>query len=153
MTPAIEIANSADAEEILALQKLAYASEAELYDDWTIPPLTQTLPEITADFDRQVFLIVREHGRIIGSVRAEMKERLCHIGRLIVHPDCQRRGIGRALMTAIERKFPEADGYQVFTGHRSEANLAHYRSHGYAVTAEKPLSDALTLVILTKSAA
>ena len=32
-----------DLEEILALQKLAYQSEAELYDDYTIPPLTQSL--------------------------------------------------------------------------------------------------------------
>ena len=28
---------------ILELQKLAYQSEARLYEDWTLPPLTQTL--------------------------------------------------------------------------------------------------------------
>jgi hypothetical protein len=33
----------------LALQKLAYRSEAEIYDDYTIPPLTQTLGEMRAD--------------------------------------------------------------------------------------------------------
>ena len=31
-----------DAGEILALQKMAYQSEAKLNDDWTIPPLTET---------------------------------------------------------------------------------------------------------------
>jgi hypothetical protein len=36
-------AAAADAAEILALQKLAYQSEAAIYQDYSIPPLTQTL--------------------------------------------------------------------------------------------------------------
>jgi hypothetical protein len=36
----IETSNKDDLREILALQKLAYQSEAELYDDHSIPPLT-----------------------------------------------------------------------------------------------------------------
>lgn len=32
-----------DAVEILDLQKLAYQSETQIYDDWTIPPLLQTI--------------------------------------------------------------------------------------------------------------
>ena len=41
----IEIAMIQDAEEILALQKLAYRSEAEIYEDYSIAPLIQTLEE------------------------------------------------------------------------------------------------------------
>jgi len=52
----IERANLEDAAEILALQKLAYLSEARIYDDFTIPPLLQTLEETVAEFDTQVFL-------------------------------------------------------------------------------------------------
>lgn len=39
-------ATKKDAEEILKLQKLAYISEAKIYNDYSIPPLTQTLPEV-----------------------------------------------------------------------------------------------------------
>ena len=46
----IEQAMIDDAQEILALQKLAYQSEAEIYNDFTIPPLHQTLDEIKAEF-------------------------------------------------------------------------------------------------------
>ena len=46
----IKRATIADAEEILSLQKLVYESEAEIYNDFTIPPLTQTLEEIKAEF-------------------------------------------------------------------------------------------------------
>jgi hypothetical protein len=43
-------ADPADAGDILALQRLAYQSEARLYGDWDIPPLTQTLAELRAEF-------------------------------------------------------------------------------------------------------
>ncbi len=42
----IKIANISDLEEILKLQKLAYKSEAEIYNDYSIPPLLQTIDEI-----------------------------------------------------------------------------------------------------------
>ena len=40
-----------DAPEILSLQKLSYLSEAQMYNDYDIPPLTQTLEELKADFE------------------------------------------------------------------------------------------------------
>lgn len=45
-----------DAQEILALQKLAYTSEAEIYNDLTIQPLHQSLDEIKAEFADNHFL-------------------------------------------------------------------------------------------------
>jgi len=63
------MAGSGDAGDILALQKVAYQSEATLYQDWTIPPLTQTLLEIEAEFETRIFLkAILEEG-IVGSVR------------------------------------------------------------------------------------
>jgi hypothetical protein len=52
----IERANKDYLREILALQKLAYQSEAELYDDHSIPPLTQTIEGIEGDFRSHLFL-------------------------------------------------------------------------------------------------
>ena len=83
----IKRARVEDAEAILALQKLAYLSEAEIYNNKSIPPLTQTLEEIRAEFDHQIFLKALIEGRIIGSVRAFQTQETCHIGRLVVHPD------------------------------------------------------------------
>jgi hypothetical protein len=45
-----------DVEEILQLQKQAYLSEAELYNDYKIKPLIQTLDDIKQDFLKQIFL-------------------------------------------------------------------------------------------------
>ena len=87
-------ADQEDAGEILALQKVAYQSEAKLYGDWAIPPLTQTLPEIEAEFETKVFLKAVREESIIGSVKASLHSGTCLVGRLIVHPDYQGRGIG-----------------------------------------------------------
>ena len=104
----IETATLEDAPAVLALQKAAYESEAEIYGDYTIPPLTQSLDEIKVDFENQVVLKASVEGNPIGSVRAYEREGTCYIGRLIVHSDFQNRGIGTELMedSTEKRSYP-----------------------------------------------
>jgi ribosomal protein S18 acetylase RimI-like enzyme len=146
----IERAGVEDAAEILTLQKLAYRSEAEIYDDFTIPPLTQTLEEMRADFENRVVFKVSIDGLIIGSVRAHEEQGTCFVGRLIVHPDFQNRGIGTQLVREVERAFVEARRFEIFTGDRSERNLYLYRKLGYRVFESKELTERVTLVFMEK---
>lgn len=146
----IERATVRDAESILSLQKLAYQSEAKIYNDFTIPPLTQTLEEIKKDFKNQIFLKSVTDGRIIGSVRAFVKEGTCYVGRLIVHPDFQNRGIGTQLMSRIEETFKEAQRFEIFTGHKSERNLFLYEKLGYQRFKTIKANEKLTIVYLEK---
>src|SRR4030043_850585 len=146
----IESAGFSDAEEILSIQKLAYRSEAEIYDDFTIPPLTQTLEEIKKDFENQLFLKAFIDGKIIGSVRAFVKEGTCYVGRLIVHPDFQNQGIGMQLMNRVEKTFKEAQRFEIFTGHKSERNLYLYEKLGYKRFKTVKANEKLTIVYLEK---
>jgi len=146
----IDRAVRADAAEILALQKLAYASEAAIYDDYTISPLHQTLADLEAEIEGQVVLKAMLDARIVGSVRAYERDGTCHIGRLIVHPDCQNRGLGARLMRAIEERFAAAQRFELFTGHRSERNLYLYRKLGYASYRTQPINEQLSLIYLEK---
>ena len=50
----IERAERNDLQQILDLQYIAYRSEAELLNDFRIPPLLQTLQELQAEFDRRL---------------------------------------------------------------------------------------------------
>jgi GNAT superfamily N-acetyltransferase len=143
-------ASPEDAGEILALQKLAYQSEAMLNDDWTIPPLTQTLLEIEAEFVAKVFLKAVCADRIIGSVRASLDCGTCMIGRLIVHPDCQGKGIGTSLMGRIEAVFSHAERFELFTGTRSIHNIRLYQRLGYRECREEDLSPKVRLVFMEK---
>jgi len=146
----IERAAFEDLAEILALQKLAYQIEAALHETFDLPPLTQTQARIEADFKDQVFLKASSGGRIVGSVRARLAGGTCHIGRLIVHPDIQGRGLGTRLMREIERLFPEAERYELFTGHKSARNLALYQRLGYRPCREQVVSPKLRLIFLEK---
>lgn len=148
----IELASIEDSEEILELQKLAYISEAEIIDDFTIPPLHQTLEEIRSEFNQQVFLKVDVENKIIGSVRCYLKEGTCHIGKLIVHPDFQNCGIGTNLLGAAENQFPDAKRYELFTGYKSAKNLHIYKKCGYQRFKGQVISDKLTLLFLEKTA-
>lgn len=143
-------ANPEDAEEILALQKLAYQSEARLYNDWSIPPLVQTLLSIREEFADKVFLKAMIGPRITGSVRARAEDGLCRIGRLIVHPQYQHRGIGSRLMHEVEAAFPDAARFELFTGSRSGSNIRLYEKCGYTVSRTQPLSASVSLVFLEK---
>ena len=146
----IERSTISDAEEILSLQKLAYHSEAEINNDFSIPPLLQTFEEITKDFGNQVFLKATFGGKIIGSVRGFLREGTCYIGRLIVHPDFQNQGIGKELMRRIEETFKEAQRFELFTGHKSEKNLHLYEELGYRVFKTVKGNERLNIVFLEK---
>ena len=146
----IEQARPEDAAAILALQKLAYLSEAEIYGDFTIPPLVQTLDETTAEFAVRIILKATDNGEIIGSVRAHIEHVTCHIGKLIVHPERQNRGFGTRLLAAIEERFRPAERFELFTGHRSRRNLHLYHRCGYHDFRREMVSPALEIVFLVK---
>ena len=62
-----------DLPEILAVQKAAFEAEAQLVNDWNIPPLTQTLDELADDWRKGIMLkAVNEDGTIVGTVRGHM---------------------------------------------------------------------------------
>ena len=148
----IALATSADAAPILALQRRAYAAEARLYDDWTIPPLTQSLASLLAEIESTTVLKACVGGALVGSVRARLAEQTCLVGRLFVEPLRQRQGIGGALLAAIEAQFVSAAVFELFTGSRSESNIRLYRRHGYAVATTRRLSAQVDIVVMRKPA-
>ena len=66
----VSLATIESAKEILDLQKLAYQSEAEIYQNWSIPPLCQTIEGIEKEFSDHIFYKATVLENIIGSVRA-----------------------------------------------------------------------------------
>ena len=139
-----------DATEILALQKLAYQGEAQIYNDWSIPPLLQDIGEIRDEFKTHMFLIAVSGNSIIGSVRTCIVGNTCRIGRLIVHPDWQNRGIGTRLMIYIEKIYSGVSRFELFTGAQSVKNLYLYHKLGYRDFRRESLSSQVELIYLEK---
>ena len=146
----ISIAIEKDLAQILALQQSCYLDEAKLYNDFSIPPLTQTPSSIKEDFQKETFLKVESEGKIIGSVRGYVDADTCKIGRLIVAKAYRKQGIGKKLMHAIEAHFENAKRFELFTGHKSERNLAIYHKLGYTECSRQKVNARLTLIFLEK---
>ena len=148
----IEPATEEDLREILALQYLAYQSEAKLWNNPDIPPLKQTLDEVRQEYRQGLVLkAVDADGVIIGSVRCRLENNTVHIGKLMVHPARQKQGLGTRLLLAVEQFHP-GKRYELFTSSKSAGNIRLYEKLGYTVFDERQSTGALRFVYLEKGA-
>jgi len=141
--------DKSDAAEILGLQRIAYQSEAEIYNDYSIQPLTQTLEQATIEFDGAVILKAVAEGKIIGSVRAYEKDNTAYIGKLMVMPEYQNQGLGKSLLSSIEAEF-QGRRFELYTGFKSEKNIAVYKKSGYRIIKTERISPDLSFVYMEK---
>ena len=143
-------ADNTDLREILELQYLAYQSEAALFGSKDIPPLKETLSELEAEFEKGIILkMVDDNGKIIGSVRSKSDEKTAYIGKLMVHPDQQKKGYGKKLLCEIESYYPNKR-FELFTSTRSIENIRLYEKMGYKKFKEEKVTDELIFVYLEK---
>jgi ech hydrogenase subunit C len=146
----INRANQNDIPEILALQKIAYRSQAEIYGDDSVPALGQTLDQITAEFEKTIFIKAVVNGKIIGSIRGRREEDVAYISRGVVHPYFQGKGLGTRLIRQIEQELGDVRIFEVFTGHQSAQNLHVYGKLGYREVRTEPFTATVNWVYLQK---
>ena len=148
----IDVVSRDAAGELLTLRRAAFVSEAQLYDDPHIPPLTQTLDELVEDLaDQNVITLGAWIGhRLVGSIRVLLEGKKATLGRLAVAPDLQGMGIGTELLLAVVPHLSEGiEEVWVFTGRDSVQNLALYAKHGYEHEYDQTAGD-LTYAYLRK---
>jgi tRNA (guanine37-N1)-methyltransferase len=132
---------ASDAGELLTLQRACWVQEAKDNPGVDIPALDESLDDVRAWVARDTVLVARSAGRLVGAVRASLRQSdhgaTWDIGRLMVAPDLQGRGLGRSLLERIEREAPEeATGFELFTGARSVRNQRVYRKAGFRLRGE-----------------
>lgn len=143
-------AKAHDLENILILQKRAYVSEAKLYNDYSIPPMTQTIDELVSEVTNEIVLKAEINEKLIGSIRAEIDEGIAYIRRLIVDPEYQGKGIGTTLLLEIEKYLPPSSILELFTGVKSYKNIRLYEKNGYLEHRRERASENVTFVYFRK---
>jgi GNAT superfamily N-acetyltransferase len=133
-------ATPTDAPELLVLQRCCWVDEALANDTLELPALHESEHEVREALRDWTTWVVRVDGRLVGSVRAKRDGDSWHIGRLMVAPDQRHTGLGRRLLMYAESQAPEGvTAVTLFTGERSEKNIAFYQKAGYALTSAEEI--------------
>ena len=133
----VRLAEPADAGELFTLQRACWVQEEQDNPGVEIPALHETLDDLRAWLARDTVLVARAAGRLVGAVRARRREDVWDIGRLMVAPDLQGRGLGRMLLARIEATVPAGvASYSLFTGAGSLRNQRLYKKAGYRLRGE-----------------
>jgi ribosomal protein S18 acetylase RimI-like enzyme len=149
----VEIAGPEDLEQILSVQKEAFIQVAERTGDYSIGPLTQTLDDLMEEAETSVVFKAIRHDRIVGSVRASVEESRVLIKRLVVLPEEQGRGIGKALLKSCEEHFisnKSVTQYYLFTDSNEEKVISFYSKLGYKPFKYEKKNEATNLVYMMK---
>jgi tRNA (guanine37-N1)-methyltransferase len=118
---------------LLTLQRAAFLAEARMNGTLEIPPLTETLSELTASIESNTILAARLRGRLVAAVRgAAERGHRWYIDRLAVAPDLERQGIGSLMMDQIEDLAPpDTVAFRLHLGAGSMINQGFFRRRGY----------------------
>jgi GNAT superfamily N-acetyltransferase len=150
MNVTITQAAEQDLETILKLQYLSFQKEARTWNNYQIPPLTETMAELQQEFARgPVLKAVLDDGTIVGSIRGYVEDGSLHLMKLMVHPDFWKQGIGSRLIAALEGMHPGLR-YTLFTSCRSVDNLRLYEKLGYRRFREEMVTDTFIFIHLEK---
>ncbi len=137
VTGLVGLAQPADAGELLTLQMACWVQEQQANPGVEIPPLHEGLTDVQEWMGTWTTLVLRVGGRLVGAARGRLRQETWDVGRLMVAPDLQGRGLGRVLLRAIEDAAPdEARAFELFTGAGSERNLRTYKKAGYRIVRE-----------------
>ncbi|TJZ81618.1 GNAT family N-acetyltransferase [Rhodococcus oryzae] len=131
--------------ELLTLQCAAYVTEAQAHNDLDLPPLTQSFGELSSELSEPGVTAIGlrdEAVRLVAAVRFHISSEepnVAELGRLVVAPDVQGRGLGSRLLAIVEQRLPASvTDVQLFTGERSLGNLRLYARFGYEETHRTP---------------
>jgi len=128
----VRVVQPGDAGELLTLQRACWVQETWSNPDVEMDALTETLADVHAWIGEGTTLVAHVAGRLVGAVRGRRHDDTWDIGRLMVAPDLQGRGLGRLLLGRIEELAPAGTTrLELLTGAGSLRNQRIYKRAGF----------------------
>jgi tRNA (guanine37-N1)-methyltransferase len=147
----IRLATRADAGELFTLTRACWLQELWANPGVVIPALEESFEDAVRGIDDWTTFVAVAGHRIVGSTRGRLvgDGTVWDVGRVMVAPDLQGRGLGRRLLELVEQAAPaEATSYELWTGANSVDNLRMYKKAGYRLRGPAP--GPAGAVVLTK---
>jgi tRNA (guanine37-N1)-methyltransferase len=135
----ITLATRADAGELFTLTRACWLQEQRANPDKVFPAIEESLEDAVRGIEECTTFVARAAGRMVGSCRGRLAADVWDVGRVMVAPDLQGRGLGPRLLALIEQAAPaEATSYTLVAGARSAANIRMYKKAGYRLLGPAP---------------
>ena len=150
MIATLDLADGLCALELLAFQRRAYQSEADLLGYPALPPLHETLPELMDCCER--ILAWREDGELLGIIGYFETPTHIDITRLATSPARRRQGIARKLLQHLI-DLHRGRTLTASTGMANAPAIGLYAQLGFTPTHESHTPDGLTLLHLQRNGA
>lgn len=125
---AVDLRSPGVAEAIHRVQMAAYAQEAELLGAGDFPPLRRSVADLRDS--REAVFVAMVGEEVVGAIGIEPDGDGYTIASLVVAPAYQRRGVGKALVGEILRRFG-AGSLTVQTGAANLPALSLYSRSGF----------------------
>ena len=144
------LASIQDVPALLDLQRKAFGPLCETLGWNDAPPMTESLEHAYEDFAKGTTLKAQtEDGLIIGSVRGELSDDSLYIGRLMVLPKYQQRGIGGQLFREIQSRLPHNRAW-LCTCQQVRPPYEYYLREGFKPYKNEVVGSGLTWVYMKK---
>jgi tRNA (guanine37-N1)-methyltransferase len=135
----LRLATRADAGELFTLTRACWLQELWANPGVVIPALEESLDDLVRSLDDWTTFVAHAGARLVGSARGRAEGEVWDVGRVMVAPDLQGRGLGRHLLTAVEEAAPgTVTSYTLFTGAGSVDNIRMYKRAGYRLRGPAP---------------
>ena len=138
----------ATVEDVPALTELVQAAYGHYVERLGGPPgpLTDDYAEVVK---RRQTTVAECDGRIVGLVVVGPEDEGFFVDNVAVHPSCQGRGVGRALLRHAEAIARRAgfDALHLYTHERMTENLALYARTGYVEYDRRRHGDAVLIYL------
>ena len=145
----LDLGDAATLDRVVALQRAAYAVEAQLIGAVELPPMRETPAQLRAS--GETFLGAHRVGRLVGAVSYKRHGGTVDIHRLVVDPAAFRGGVATALLDALEAREAGAEHWTVGTGAANAPARALYERRGYAVTEQRVVPGGIRWVRLDRA--
>jgi len=86
-----------DSEEISQLYKTVWTPYRAAFPEPLMDNRIPDASQVAESMDSNQYFAYRQNSKILGIVRCQFPHGTCHLDRMVVHPEHQKQGIGRAL--------------------------------------------------------
>jgi len=142
------IDNDAIALEVLTLQKISYAIEAEIIRSINIPLLKETIENLLKCNEEFYGYFI--DGKLVGIISYKVRGEVLDIHRLAVHPQYFKRGIAKDLIEYVENTVSDVKKEIVSTGKDNYPAIKLYEKSGFKAVADRIVAKGVVITELEK---